>query len=298
VADMLARGLADQYFFIRYWERGPHLRLRFRGEVDVLERELKPEIDACFNDYMRRHPTTREGWAVEAATLQNWYPNDSIQYVTYEPEIERYGGDVGMPIGERQFQASSNAVLAAISESDNWDYERALGAAIQLHLAYAHGLGLALADLTSFFALVAEGWLPRAYPYDEKTSIEEHQNKRGETLKAFESTYSEQKEMLVAFVATLWQALNEGVSFEQEWLNTWHAEMKLIGKDLGEAHRAGELTMGMYNQRAVERWKKHDQKQPWLILESYVHMTNNRLGILNMDEAFLGYLIKETVAAL
>ena len=32
VEDILDRKLAEQYFFIRYWERGPHIRLRFKGD--------------------------------------------------------------------------------------------------------------------------------------------------------------------------------------------------------------------------------------------------------------------------
>ena len=298
VARTLQRGLADQYFFIRYWERGPHLRLRFYGDTQILETKLKPELTAHFNDYMASHPTKREAWAEEAAVKGDWYPNNSVQYITYEAEVARYGGEAGMPIGEKQFQASSNAVLAAIEESETWDYERALGAAIQLHLTFAHALDMTLEELTTFFELVGESWLPRAYSYEEKTTAEEHAAKRAETLKAFESTFSEQREMLGSFVQTLWQALNDNVVFEQEWLNTWHTDMAAVGEELQRVFKAGDLRLDMYKNAVRKHWEKAEPKLPWPILESYVHMTNNRLGILNMDEAFLGYLIKETVAAL
>ena len=36
------------------------------------------------------------------------------------------------------------------------------------------------------------------------------------------------------------------------------------------------------------------KQQLWPVLESYVHMTNNRLGILNKDEPFIAYFIKES----
>ncbi|MGB5931124.1 MAG: lantibiotic dehydratase C-terminal domain-containing protein, partial [Cyclobacteriaceae bacterium] len=39
-----------------------------------------------------------------------------------------------------------------------------------------------------------------------------------------------------------------------------------------------------YDQYTFDRWRIYD---------SYVHMTNNRLGIQNRDEAYLAYLIKK-----
>jgi hypothetical protein len=41
-----------------------------------------------------------------------------------------------------------------------------------------------------------------------------------------------------------------------------------------------------------------EQQQLWPIFESYVHMTNNRLGILNRDESYLGYLMQQSLTAL
>ena len=46
-----------------------------------------------------------------------------------------------------------------------------------------------------------------------------------------------------------------------------------------------------------EDFPKANQER-WAIYDSYVHMTNNRLGILNRDEAYLAYIMVEMVAEL
>jgi hypothetical protein len=38
------------------------------------------------------------------------------------------------------------------------------------------------------------------------------------------------------------------------------------------------------------------KQQLWAIYDSYIHMLNNRLGIMNRDEGYLGFLIKEVLA--
>lgn len=41
-----------------------------------------------------------------------------------------------------------------------------------------------------------------------------------------------------------------------------------------------------------------DRYERWLIYDSYVHMTNNRSGVLNRDEGYLGYLMAKSVELL
>ena len=41
VNTAIQTGIATQYFFIRYWERGPHIRLRLKGDVEMINTILK-----------------------------------------------------------------------------------------------------------------------------------------------------------------------------------------------------------------------------------------------------------------
>ncbi len=295
VAETLEAGLAAGYFFIRYWERGPHIRLRFLGDPDVLARRLKPRLDDFFGEYFKRHPSERREpeYPESFPEEQRWFPNDTVQYIDYEPEVKRYAGPAGMPIAETQFQASSDAVLALLG--DEPDYDRALGAAIQMHLTFAHSLGLSLSDLRCFATLVFRGWLGRAYAYKQDAEQDYHLKMQEETLAAFRTTFENQRDTLVSFGQTLWSALDENVEFEQEWLNKWRADIRVFGREFGAARDAGLLELPDYRfPRSEEMPVSEELQRYWFVLESFVHMTNNRLGVLNRDEAFLGYLIRET----
>src|SRR5260221_3291373 len=60
VEGILAKQWANQFFFIRYWERGPHIRLRFKGETNVLEQIAKPELARVFISYCDQKPSQRQ----------------------------------------------------------------------------------------------------------------------------------------------------------------------------------------------------------------------------------------------
>ncbi|HTU95247.1 MAG TPA: lantibiotic dehydratase [Solirubrobacteraceae bacterium] len=88
----LGAGLADRWFFIRYADPEPHLRIRFHGQPLVLLGALMTEVSS---------------WATElidAGVCRHF----SID--TYEREVERYGGAAGIDAAERVFAADSAAV--------------------------------------------------------------------------------------------------------------------------------------------------------------------------------------------
>ena len=296
VEEVLGNQWAENYFFIRYWERGPHIRLRFYGDTQTMEQEIKPRLVQHFEDWYAKHPSEREtpDWVKDLPPEGSWYANDSIQFIEYEPETERYGGPAGIGIAEQQFRVSSDAILTAISESEGWSYDRALGLAIQMHLGFAHAFGMDIRALQAFYRIVAKGWMPRAYYFTPETTKEEHDAKKAEALEAFETTYAGQKEMLVSFCETLWEALTEGVEFEQQWVNHYLAGLKEVAARLQAAGDRIECRELYFKETAKDL--PPEQTRFWPILESYIHMTNNRLGVLNRDEAFLGYLIEKTMA--
>lgn len=91
-----AEGLVDRWFFLRYGDPDPHLRVRMRlsgGREEncaVLLRDLNAEV-------IGRH--------VRKTVLD-----------TYEPETERYGGQRGLEISEQIFEADSDSVLRIVQE--------------------------------------------------------------------------------------------------------------------------------------------------------------------------------------
>lgn len=288
---------AHQFFFIRYWERGPHIRLRFKGNAETLEKQVKPHLDDHFLKYFQEHPSERETpeYGAELPPEQQWFPNNSVQYIDYEPELERYAGPTGILIAEKQFEASARAVFAVIEESGDWDYDRALGAAIQLHLGFAFALGMDLVETGKFFNRISTTWFSRAYGYTPDTPKEQIKERQDITLKAFEENFQRQKTTLVPYHQTLWSAFTEEMEFEQEWLNQWLEHMTAIKNELITAQEHKLLVMPQWFKPEPGLKIPEKRQEVWRILESYIHMTNNRLGIMNRDEAYLGYLIKESL---
>ncbi len=93
---VLKSGAADRWFFIRYGDPEWHLRLRLHGAPEILQTEAVPMLQASL------------GQLLDDGLL--W----RVQMDTYEREVERYGGDDGMALAERIFQADSGAVLALV----------------------------------------------------------------------------------------------------------------------------------------------------------------------------------------
>lgn len=297
IESTVASGDSDRFFFIRYWEKGPHIRLRFHGNANVLNEKVKPAIDEYFGSYFQNNPSLRTDpeWLKEQPEEWQWYPNNSIQYIDYEPETERYGGPEAIIVAEKQFELSSKVILDIMEDSEGWDYDRALGAAIQLHLAFAYALEMDHNEARHFYAHTFQSWLPRAYNdfFTSQLPEEEAAARREKTLKAFEVTFEKQKEPLVEFHREMWEALHEGSEFEQAWIHTWIDGMREVNGELKALQDAGKLIgnyPGFYKQESAGIPVK--SKERWAIYDSYVHMTNNRLGIRNQDEGYLGYILK------
>ncbi|MET9341909.1 lantibiotic dehydratase [Nonomuraea sp. NPDC003804] len=93
VAALRAAGLIDRWFYMRYADPRPHLRVRCRGAAS----ELLPALTAWGSDLVRR------GLA-----------ND-LQVATYEPELARYGGTRTFDLAERFFEANSDVTADLIA---------------------------------------------------------------------------------------------------------------------------------------------------------------------------------------
>src|SRR6185503_12472324 len=93
VDQALASGAADAWFFLRYGDPDWHVRLRFHGAPARLVAEVLPSL--------------HEAMAPLLADGRAW----KVVLDTYEREVERYGGGVGVALAERLFDADSRAAL-------------------------------------------------------------------------------------------------------------------------------------------------------------------------------------------
>ncbi len=95
--EAVATGAAESWFFVRYQDPEPHVRVRFSGDPARLYGEVLPALHAA------ARPLLEEG------TL--W----RIQLDTYDREVERYGGARGIELCEQIFWHDSDAVLDIVS---------------------------------------------------------------------------------------------------------------------------------------------------------------------------------------
>lgn len=93
VAEAVASGAADGWFFIRFGDPDWHLRVRVHGDPARLLSEVVPRLHEL------AAPLLADG--------SLW----KVQLDTYEREVERYGGDEGIALAERLFHADSEAVV-------------------------------------------------------------------------------------------------------------------------------------------------------------------------------------------
>lgn len=283
---------AERFFFIRYWEEGAHIRVRFEGDPSTLTGRLLPELTKTFRSYFRSNPSARPRGRGKGPAGAFRHRNNAVVRAVYEPETERYGGSTGRDIAERQFDASSRAVLSLLKKTRSWSYERRMGAGFQMHVTLTDVLGMDSTAAARFFARVGRPWFGAALGRQAMVDEESLDARRQVALRAFETIYQKSRRALQAHRKALRDTVIGGRLFGEPWLDTWVRDMRKVAVELQEAQQAGLLAIP---------WKylpgpRGAREELWPVLSSYVHMTNNRLGIFNRDEAQLAYLLSRTLA--
>lgn len=88
----------DRWFFLRFADPQPHLRVRWHGDGDALLRCGMPLLRSLVSEWIDEDAVSR------------------VQIETYEPEYDRYGGPGGLDVSERVFAADSDAALDILAQ--------------------------------------------------------------------------------------------------------------------------------------------------------------------------------------
>lgn len=238
------------WFFIRYMEKGQHIRLRIL--IDAKNTNILIEnINHHFNTFFNNYPSEKIN------KLPDDFPNNSMQFIDYQREVTRYGGEKGILIAEQFFNYSSNFVFNFIDIETEYEQALLIGIVMNLYLAESNLEN----DTVTLFQSIFKNWLDFNLEYLDLS--------KAEIIEQFEAIYTEQSEMLTEIIQGILSKESDIEGFE-----IWKKQCSEVYENL----RHTELTQTIPN-----------------ILASYIHLNNNRLGISNFDESLLAYLILRTI---
>ena len=186
-------------------------------------------------------------------------------FEVYKPEIDRYGGPEFISIAEDQFHLSSEICFQVLNEELPLSYEEVMGKAIQLHLGFAYAVGFSAEESATFFSQIKMNWLGYAMNGIGEDKILQKFERSFEGLKGIEK-----------WVHQIWTGLSKGSKIVDEWFSEWVNGMKKINL----AYRTKSDSL----QTSIDQ-----------VFESFIHMTNNRLGVYNQQESYLAFIIEKSL---
>ncbi|MFE9245563.1 lantibiotic dehydratase C-terminal domain-containing protein [Nocardiopsis sp. NPDC006938] len=117
---------APDWFYVRYWTGGPHVRFRLWVPDPDDRAAVREEVRSRFADLVDREPSLAVADPADYQRLADLigdsgsgaggdlFPDNTLVWEPYRPDTELYGGPAAMPHVERFFTASSRDALAYV----------------------------------------------------------------------------------------------------------------------------------------------------------------------------------------
>ena len=265
----------SQFFFIRYFENGPHIRLRLKGDKLTLEKITKPKLIQVTNNYFSTVSNVNKGF---------------VQIVPYEPELDRYGGRMGTAIAEKIFQVSSYVILQILSRKE-WNFQKAMGASLQLNIIQLFFFFEDKTEIKRFVGFEHQNWLQHSIGIKGDKEFESNH-----LITEQELAYRKQSDHIKEVLLNIWTRLEKGVAFGDKNMDEWKKAIEEIYAEFKFYQTEIISQSTMISGESFD--SSHFNLKKWLIIDSYLHMTNNRLGLLYKDECYTYYILKNIFSEL
>lgn len=272
--------IAD-WFYIRYWEGGPHLRIRIRdplpGVADRLRVELAEATSRAPHEVFTMDSDSyyRRLGGSAARSGAGWHAHGEVREMTYVPETARYGGPSALPVAEDVFCRSSEITARIVGVVPSGPAR--LSIAAELATATAAALGLDELTAARWLRGHAAGWrwqnevamLPAAAVQGQAARV---LGSQGAVLRR-------RWDRTVALVGAQ-PDRSPAAGRAQSPAELWAQVVRTARRQLEGAGADGP---------APQRWR-------W-IWGSQLHMLFNRLGILPDEERSVCWLVAGTALA-
>ncbi|MFE3460946.1 thiopeptide-type bacteriocin biosynthesis protein [Nocardiopsis aegyptia] len=260
--ELVSDGRAKAWFFLRYWDGGPHLRVRFLDADPAAVRDFSERVrEAAARTSEEAVDLDRDAYyaRLPQADRDRWHRDGDVVDAVYEPETERYGGPEALELCEDFFTVSTGIALAVLRSAPGAHQRRAIAADLT---SLAFGV-LGFTDVEA--VRQARGYYATWDYSAEVARGDDRAREEAEHLfHASPSRRLQRRTRLERLVA------EEGSSTH----HLWHRELTRTVAGLRRLH--------------AERPLANDLSR---IVWSLLHMTHNRLGLDIEDERRIAWLL-------
>ncbi|MEJ3653465.1 lantibiotic dehydratase C-terminal domain-containing protein [Actinomycetes bacterium KLBMP 9759] len=280
-------GLLDDWFFLRYWDGGPHVRVRTRPAAGRAA-EATERLRAALAGYLAANPSTaampRESYLVAAELMARQegmtdfcrepYPPDSVVEIAYRPETHVYGTGPSLRAVERHFATSSRLAADVLATGVPPGRRR--------------GLVLSMTVLTLAVLRPDASELAGSPPPTLPAAVGDHPDT---------APPPEELDRIRDHISRLWSAACSEERAESDaggLLSGWLAAARELHAEL-----TGLATDGLFDvepPRSPLFWCLRNATAAEAVLARCTHLIANRLGVPVADEISLNLLIARAVA--
>lgn len=299
IDELRSQNLIERWFFIRYWQEGPHLRFRVKPRPEAYDQvtrivnervesflevrpalyEVKSEIVGDIYKHMFLMEGTEEEWdelyGDDGMPLR---PSNSTSIEVYEPEYIKYGGPFGIEISEQHFEDSSDLVLTLLDTTNAHVRSVLFGLALQIMAVTISTFLPKTEDQLEFLKAYQAFW-------DTITEQAPKTDQYDDNFNAMKDSLNKQIPNLIEMVVR---------HREQElpsFLSDWGIKVRRTREQLDSATRDGKILL-ISSEDSTRRVADDIMRVRWSLLIPYIHMTNNRIGISIPEETYLSYLLQ------
>ncbi|MEV6331150.1 thiopeptide-type bacteriocin biosynthesis protein [Streptomyces sp. NPDC051909] len=274
-------GVRDRFWYLRYWQGGPHIRLRLHEASEATVESVRgrlaaamPALDAEQAAEYAQQSSHQPGLAaLEGAKPEEVRAAGTIEAAVYSPEYAKYGGTTGLRIAEELFRSTSTAVLDLLAGlTDRQLRASPAGPAMRVMAMSLKGSGLDMEQSQDFLRHYEEDWRRWVPPgYDEQWA----------------GMYERTRGRVMRLCGAVWRDGATDV-FHDTYARALKSAQAAQAAQSAQAAQAGPPGGGVAELVLEETPYAH-------CLANYIHTTNNRLGILPVAEAFLAHVIRRAL---